>query len=66
MVDRVYYSNPSADQTLEAGTELGGADGTPMRRSEGAGMESLKLQVLQELLTSGRAKVDEIVRPRQG
>ena len=64
--DRVYFFNPSADQTLEAGTELGGADDTPLRRSEGTGMESMKLQILQELLTSGRAKVDEIVRPREG
>ena len=46
--DRILFFNPLGSAEVE-GQTLGGSDGTPERRSESEGMESIALSALSEL-----------------
>lgn len=54
---RIHFFNPSADSSQVAGANLGGADGTPPRRVEANGLQSLDSSTLGRLFKAGSITV---------
>jgi len=51
---RLYFFNPQADHSLTKGELIGGTDGTPARRVEDDGIESMSFDTVMAMLIAGQ------------